>query len=375
LNARASRLLIGAGLVTWIVAGVHGWAPNGPARLPWLGAFFAFGVAFLVNARSLREPLPRWQCLALLAVQSVMALVMDTIAPSGFDGALLVVVAGELAFRMGTVSAAAWTLGQSALFFGLVTRHAPVAGAALATLAFVALQLFAVAAGHLAVREREQREELARVNAELVATERLLEVATRNGERLRIARELHDSLGHHLVALSLQLEVATHVADGEARQPVAQARAIARLLFADVRDAVGELREERAPQLSTALEALVLGIAAPRIHLAIAATVEPLPPAQAHALFRCVQETVTNAVRHAAARNVWIDIQRHDDRVELRARDDGRGASGVTPGHGLDGMRERIEGAGGRLELSARPGTGFAVRAVFPTNGNPERAS
>jgi signal transduction histidine kinase len=76
-------------------------------------------------------------------------------------------------------------------------------------------------------------------------------------------------------------------------------------------------------------------------------------------------------VRHAAAKNVWIDLDRRDGRVELSARDDGRGGERVTPGHGLAGMRERIEGAGGRLEVRARPGAGFELRASFPVGDAP----
>jgi signal transduction histidine kinase len=92
-------------------------------------------------------------------------------------------------------------------------------------------------------------------------------------------------------------------------------------------------------------------------------------PEQARVVLRCVQEAITNAVRHAGAENLWIEVARADGGVEVRARDDGRGAGSLRQGAGLTGMRERLEQAGGRLDLDARPGGGFEVRAWLPTAG------
>jgi signal transduction histidine kinase len=79
-----------------------------------------------------------------------------------------------------------------------------------------------------------------------------------------------------------------------------------------------------------------------------------------------VQEVVTNAVRHAQAANLWVTIEAGRTGVTVHARDDGRGVDRVRPGNGLTGMRERLEQAGGRLELSSRPGEGFELTAVLP---------
>jgi len=86
----------------------------------------------------------------------------------------------------------------------------------------------------------------------------------------------------------------------------------------------------------------------------------------AHLLLRCCQEIVTNAAKHAGAENLWLDVLQEDGVVEVRARDDGRGAGEIAAGHGLAGMRERLESAGGRLEVATRPGMGFAVAALVP---------
>ena len=111
------------------------------------------------------------------------------------------------------------------------------------------------------------------------------------------------------------------------------------------------------------------GIPRPRVHVAVAEGVSVDDPEAAHVLFRCAQEIVTNAVRHASAENLWLDVVRESDRVAIRARDDGRGSPGVGAGNGLAGMRERLEERGGSLSVETAPGRGFAVTAVLPLPG------
>ena len=78
---------------------------------------------------------------------------------------------------------------------------------------------------------------------------------------------------------------------------------------------------------------------------------------------------MTNAIRHAHASNLWIELARADGLIELRARDDGRGAREIRPGHGLAGMRERVELIGGRLAVDSAPGDGFTLTAAIPIAG------
>jgi signal transduction histidine kinase len=87
---------------------------------------------------------------------------------------------------------------------------------------------------------------------------------------------------------------------------------------------------------------------------------------RAQVLVRLTQEILTNVMRHARARNLWLDFRHDGDVVELVARDDGRGAAGVKPGNGLTGMRERLELFGGSLDIETRPGYGFVVLARLP---------
>jgi signal transduction histidine kinase len=185
-------------------------------------------------------------------------------------------------------------------------------------------------------------------------------------ERLRIARELHDAVGHRLVALSLNLELASHRAEAEAKEPLATAQSLTRLLLTDIGEIVDTLGRAERLDLRRALEAMTGEIPRPRVHLRIAEDLAVHDAELAHLLLRCCQEIVTNAAKHAGAENLWLDVLQEDGVVEVRARDDGHGAAKVAAGHGLTGMRERLENAGGRLEVATRPGMGFAVAALVP---------
>ena len=110
--------------------------------------------------------------------------------------------------------------------------------------AYLPFQLIADAAARLLAEETAARERLAAANAELEATRELLAQSTRIAERARIARDLHDLLGHHLTALSLNLEIASHLTEGDARVRVETAQSVTKLLLGDVRGVVGALRAQ-----------------------------------------------------------------------------------------------------------------------------------
>jgi signal transduction histidine kinase len=89
-------------------------------------------------------------------------------------------------------------------------------------------------------------------------------------------------------------------------------------------------------------------------------------PLRAQVLLRCAQEMITNSVRHAQARNLWISLVPDENGVAMIARDDGRGVSAVEAGNGLKGMAERLKQLGGELKIETSPGAGFALRAWVP---------
>ena len=364
---RPDRWWTAAGFVTWLASGVPAAMAIADGRLAgiaaasWAVAFAAFGIAF---AGACSERLRDRRL--LLFVQAAAGLAMVATGRDGLAGATLVVVAAQLIGPFPPLVAAAWVAVQTAM---LVVIFGNIGGASTALTgggAFLGFQIFALATAGLAVRERAAREELALANAELLATRSLLAENSRVAERLRISRDLHDTLGHHLTALSLQLEVASRLASGPAADRVHEAHAITRLLLSDVRDVVSRLRESSRFNLAEALRALADSAATLEIHLQLPDGLDVDDPLQAHAILRCVQEIITNTARHAEARNLWIAIERQPDGIALTARDDGRGADIVAWGNGLRGMRERFEEHAGRVEFSSAAGSGFEVRAFMP---------
>jgi len=264
--------------------------------------------------------------------------------------------------------ALAWLIGQNALFV-LVFNTIPevtLADAALMGGLFLGISGFAFMSGMVALQQHVARDELRKVNSELRATQALLADNTRIAERVRIARELHDLVGHHLTALTLNLEVATHLVDGKALEHVQQAHSLAKLLLADVREVVSEMRLDDKVDLAAALRTLVSGMPEPRIHLDLASELALTDPLRAQVLLRCAQEMITNSVRHARADNLWVSLLQDDEGLALTARDDGRGVNEVEAGNGLKGMAERLRQLGGELKIETEAGAGFALRAWVP---------
>ena len=133
------------------------------------------------------------------------------------------------------------------------------------------------------------------------------------------------------------------------------------------------LREAERCDLKDALEALAQSVPAPAIHVDISPGVR-VSPDQAHALMRCAQEAVTNAVRHAEAANLWLQVTPDGDGVRLVARNDGSARPAASaPGSGLLGMRERVEALGGKLAVRTGADLGFTIDAWLPS-GAPQAA-
>ena len=192
---------------------------------------------------------------------------------------------------------------------------------------------------------------------------------TRIAERVRIARELHDLVGHHLTALTLNLEVVTHLVEGKALDHVQQAHSLAKLLLSDVREVVSDMRQDDLVDLSSALRTLVEGVPTPQIHLDLPSAELMVQPERAQVLLRSAQEIITNSVRHAQARNLWIRLATARDGLAMSARDDGRGVPELHSGNGLTGMSERLLALGGKLEIESGRNAGFTLHLWMPLEG------
>jgi signal transduction histidine kinase len=230
---------------------------------------------------------------------------------------------------------------------------------------FAALQVFVAAMVEVARREHRARAEAAALTVELTAAQSRLAEASRTTERLRIARDMHDTIGHQLTALAVNLEVATHLADGAAAAYVERSRRLAKEMLSDVRELVSRTREPEL-DLQSALHSLFSGVPGLAVHLSVDSHLRVTDTAQVEAVLRCSQEVLTNTLRHADASNLWVTLTQTSDRIDVCARDDGRGDSRVNAGHGLTGMRERFEELGGTVDFHTGAGAGFQVDASLP---------
>jgi signal transduction histidine kinase len=199
-------------------------------------------------------------------------------------------------------------------------------------------------------------------------------------ERMRIAREVHDVVGHSLSVINLQAGVALHVLDKKPEQVAASLQAIRQ----SSKDALAELRntlamfgdpitgEPTAPQPGLdRLDELLTAVRAGGRQVSLAFAAEELtglPAALDHAAYRIVQEAVTNAVRHSPGAAIMIKISRSGDLLEVEVSDDGPPMRGenIVAGNGISGMQERARAVGGTLDVVPAVPGGVTVRARLP---------
>ncbi|MEU7987170.1 sensor histidine kinase [Streptosporangium canum] len=207
--------------------------------------------------------------------------------------------------------------------------------------------------------------------------------AARAEERSRIARELHDVVAHHVSVMTVQASAARRVLatnpDG-AREALSAIEEMGRTAMAEMRNIVGVLRTdagpaERNPQPGVLeIPTLVdqMREAGLRTQLWIEGRGVPLPPGVDLAVYRLVQEALTNSLRHAGPQaRAWVTVRQEPGELAVQVEDDGHGSgtpgpAGDRTGHGLVGIRERVALYGGSLRIGPRPEGGFEVNARFP---------
>ena len=214
-------------------------------------------------------------------------------------------------------------------------------------------------------------------------------------ERLRIARELHDIVAHHVSVVVIQAQGAQRVADREpdrARQAMADVERTARTALEEMRRMLGLLRSpddgEDTGSLDVAhgvadIAALADRMTGSGVAVTVRTTGEPfsVPEDIGLAVYRIAQEALTNVLKHAGPAHAEVHLH-YGEQLEITIADDGRGAAAVLTGaappgagRGITGMRERVAMLGGRFTAGPQPGGGFRVHAVIPRHGTPPTAT
>jgi signal transduction histidine kinase len=303
----------------------------GPVALAWLGAQTSTDVALSVTIITLARVLPE-------VVGAAVALIV------------LGITDAVLAARWGTM---------------------PPANLLFSTLGAVALYALVVTLGRL----RRQQEQTKAALEELRLSREAQVEAAKTAERVHLAREMHDVLGHTLSALAVQLEGARLLMEREgssasAVEAVARAHRLAGEGLDEARRAVGALRGGELPGPDL-LPGLVEGFehdSGTEARMAVEGEPSELAPEARLALYRTTQEALTNVRRHSQATWVNVRLRWEPGGAELTVENDGVEGDGTArAGYGLTGMKERAELLGGRLELSTEGGR-FRVRLFVPAS-------
>ena len=365
-------LCVGLPLVTsWASERVDQLHRHNFPMLMWTLSYLTFGFLYLLTTRrpeSRRAIGPR---LLGLALMTGAAVAVGWYSHSGLSAMLMVVTSVVLPWFLSFWRGVCWVVVQNlilvAVFATFPELEYSITLALLQASIYMGFSALAFVASTVASQQSEAREAQRQLNSELRATRALLAESTRIAERMRIARELHDLIGHHLTALSLNLEVASHLTNEAAAVHVRKAQATAKHLLADVREAVSELRQDDAIDLTQALRSLIEGVPGLAVHVQAPPRFSVEDPQRAQVLLRCAQEIITNTARHAGARNLWLHFAYAEGgMLGLHARDDGHGAAHYVPGNGMNGMRERLDEFGGSVIVDPRPAQGFALTVRLP---------
>lgn len=301
-----------------------------------------------------------------LSLMAVPAVVLLALGPSGFTPVLLIVVASAIGAVYSFRIAVAALLALNAAFLAILVARWRLSYDGFILLIYGSFEAFALLTTFERVRAERTSRELREVNVQLLATRGLLAESARDGERLRVSRELHDVAGHRLTALALNLDLLGQEVSVSERREWLVSRELVSTLLSDLRSMVANLRRHDGLDVREALRGIAEAFPTPRIHLELQEGVRIDGAERAAAIVRAGQEGLTNAVRHANAGHIWLSLTQEQDALCLEVRDDGtyRGSSG--PGHGIRGIRERMDLLGGRVQTDEAPEGGFRLRVSFP---------
>jgi signal transduction histidine kinase len=357
--------IVSVNYFTLLVLTPRTWGEPAPLwQLVALGTvYLALGIwGFGLAQRMRRLPVS----LAYLLLEFGIGMTINGMAPGGLLPLILLPIAAQAVALLPRVWATLMCLlviaGVSGNLTWVPDWPAWFRNIASATAAVV----FVVVYVGVAARERAARLRVEKLSAEVA------QLAAAN-ERNRLAREIHDTLGHYLTVIHVQLEAARAVMAAEPERgmlAISRAQALARDGLAAVRQSVKALREDsRVEGIAEQLASLVDAVRDESFSATFNATgpARPVTAAVALALHRTALEALTNVRKHAAATLVEIVLAfRTDGRVHLRVHDNGRGTARLDGGFGLTGIRERAEQLGGSAAFHTAAGEGFTLDLELP---------
>jgi signal transduction histidine kinase len=353
-------------------------APNAPQTPLWF-SLPVIGILVLVVVARRRFPFAAPTAYWLLAAG--ISFVDWALIPFAIS---LIPVGMAVAFLLGNLRNAVQAgIGLAVVLGGAAIIVYKIPGHSAAELVFVPLEFGILWLAGFVLRESAEQAEAAEMRATLAEQEREADALRAVvEERTRIARELHDIVGHSVSVMTVQtsgVRRLLHPEQEQEREALLAVERTGREALAEMRRVVGALRDaDESPALAPrpSLSRVDRLVAQARetglpVDLEIDGEPVPLPAGVGLTAYRLVQEGLTNTIKHAAARHAEVHVRYDGDHLEIEVCDDGRGADGADSvpsgsGHGLVGMRERVSIYGGELEAGPRPGGGFRLRARLP---------
>lgn len=337
-------------------------AVNWPALWPLWALVLAFAAAFVALTLEPALPLTLGQRRVLLALMLVLCFAIPAVVPGvhfDFLAIFMIIWVAVLPSFVGLRPAMVFTLVLVVLWFTWLSywqqRNLLFSG-----LLYGGFHLFALLLQAANQAEKRARLALAVANTELTAAQQVLKAQSAELERRRIARDLHDMLGHHLTAMTIKLEVANQACgllpaspmQQQAQHEVQACRQLAKLLLADVRETVSTLRNTEAFDLRAALLATIEQVQPLQVECQWPATELPLSADCQQQLLLICQEALSNSLKHSAARHFYLHWQITESAVALTMSDDGIVAADWQWGNGLTGMQERVTQLRGQLKIN-----------------------
>jgi signal transduction histidine kinase len=343
--SREQWLLVGSGLaavgiVTWVI-----WSSTGQWLL--LLANILFSLLFLASALDDMLRLPAEY--GRLCMYAMLALILLTLSVFPYQVTLIlaVVLAASAPYHLSPRHSWLLIVVGNVLFVAVIASRGLSGGDIAGLLTLVALQGFAISSSLARRRDAESRDALARQNLDLQAARAELARKSQAEERLRIAGALHDTIGHRLTALQLQLEALSHEVPAPMRASVTTCKSVAAELLEDVRSIVRNMPDTRPRDFAVALQQLQA--ATPGVEVQLPAQLPEIEPALAEQLAYCLREGIHNAVRHGGADRITVELG--NDRFRVIDNGQGLASPPAEPGFGLANMQQRLAAFGGSVAL------------------------
>ncbi|WP_100656039.1 sensor histidine kinase [Alteromonas flava] len=329
------------------------------------GLYISFFVSWTFTIRDQRYSKEPHYRIALFILQVVIIIAIYFSVPYTYNAIFMVMAGTVLPYFMSIARAIAASLLLTIPFWLIFAWHWQREGMLITALLFWTFNLFAIVIVNAMLKAEQVQQALEQKNRELLSTQALLTEATKQSERVRIARNIHDLLGHHLTAMTIKLQVASRLSDAATKQHIDECYQLSKLLLSDVREAVSEIREKSSLDIVAAIQAIQQAVPQLTLKYEIAKDVNIDDVNKAEAILRCVQESITNTLKHSNATECTISLQNLAEQWQLTICDNGsQDQPDFKPGNGLKGIQERMEAVGGSVHFNVTD-SGFITTATM----------